>query len=189
MSLGPPSTAGGASRQVSPLPTTPETPLYEGPSQPRWRSQSRANKHLARPGVSSVKPRAAVGGPGQAQHQCGFGGAGDGCGGLPLKKGSRWAPQPPALTVVAHGFLQLTGGAESGHSNAGFPKPLPVYFPWCSLAQVAGGQTKGPSHGHPKPGEAAEGPTHHHPPRRGPPPPPDRSPGLHGLVLNPRVGF
>lgn len=143
MSLGPPSTAGGASRQVSPLPTTPETPLYEGPSQPRWRSQSRANKHLARPGVSSVKPRAAVGGPGQAQHQCGFGGAGDGCGGLPLKKGS---PLGPPATCPHCGGSRLPaadGGCRVRTFQCRFPQTSPRLLPLVQLGSGRGRSDQG----------------------------------------------
>lgn len=178
--LGPPSTVGGASRRASPLPTKPEKQLYQWPSQTGPRSRIRANKRSRRPGVSSVTPRAAVGGPGRARHQRGFSRAGDRCGGLPPRKGSPLGPR------CGGSRLPMAGGERRARMfQCWFPQiSHPIFSPWCSLAQAVGGQTTGPSRGHPKPGEAAQGPTHHHPSCRGPPPPPDRSPDLHSLILN-----
>jgi len=143
VSLGPPSTAGGASRQVSPLPVTLETPLYQGPTQTGWRKQSRANKRLARPGASSVQPSAAVGGPGRARHQCGFGGAGDGCGGLPPKRGSPPGP-PPTCPHCGGSRLPAAGGERRVRTfQCRFPQASPHFLPLVQLGSGRGRSDQG----------------------------------------------
>lgn len=96
----------------------------------------------------------------------------------PSEEGQPTGPSTPPALIWWLSASRERGECRVGTFQCWYPQiSHPVFFPCSSLAQAAGGQSKGPCHQHPKPGKAVEGPIHHRPPGRGTTPPTHWRPG------------